>query len=226
MPAADYHQRIKDWPEDERPRERLLQYGEASLSDAQLLAIVLRTGDHASGATALDLARRLLSAFGGDLGALSAASVKELCAVSGVGMAKACEVKAALELGRRLVARQQGPLVQFRSSREVANYYMPLLADKKREQFQVVLLDRKNRVLRDVVVSQGSLTASIVHPREVFNPAIRDAAAAVICIHNHPSGDPSPSREDRALTARLVAAGPGCWASRCSTISSSAGAPT
>ncbi len=207
MPSVQYVQRIKDWPEDERPRERLLHHGEHTLSDAQLLAIILRTGDHASGATALDLARRVLATFEGDLGAVSAATVTELCAVPGIGPAKACEIKAAFEIGRRLLARQDGPLVQFRSSKDVANYYMPLLADKKREQFQVVLLDRKNRVIRTTMVSQGSLTASVVHPREVFNPAIRDSAAAVIFVHNHPSGDPQPSEEDRTLTARLVEVG-------------------
>jgi DNA repair protein RadC len=199
--------RIKDWPADERPRERMLQYGEHALSDTQLLAIVLRTGDSSSGATAVDLARRLLTTFDGSLEAISAATVAELQQAPGIGPAKACEIKAAFEIGRRLLARQEGQLVQFRSSQHVANYYMPLLSGKKREQFQVILLDRKNRVMRDVMISQGSLTASVVHPREVFNPAIRDSAAAVIFVHNHPSGDPHPSEEDRVLTDRLVKAG-------------------
>jgi len=201
------YNRIKNWPEDERPRERLLQHGESTLSDAQLLALLLRTGDYASGATAVDLARQLLTRYGDNLEAVSAASVKELCESPGIGMAKACEIKAAFELGRRWLARRSGPLLQVRSSRDVANYYMPMLAGLKREQFQALLLDRKHRVMRDVMISQGSLTASVVHPREVFNPAIRDSAAAVICVHNHPSGDPQPSEEDRQLTTRLVAAG-------------------
>lgn len=207
MDQPQYSRRIKDWPEDERPRERLQQHGESSLSDAQLLAIVLRTGDHASGATAIDLARRLLTAFQEDLETMSSASVHELCQVPGIGPAKACEIKAAFELGRRRLARLGGGLVQFRSSRDVAAYYMPLLAGQKREQFQVVLLDQKNRIIKDIMISQGSLTASVVHPREVFNAAIRDAAAAIICVHNHPSGDPQPSREDRVLTTRLYEAG-------------------
>lgn len=201
------YNRIKDWPEHERPRERLLQHGESTLSDAQLLALLLRTGDHASGATAVDIARQLLTRYADNLEAVSAASVKELCQLPGIGMAKACEIKAAFELGRRWLARRSGPLLQVRSSRDVANYYMPMLAGLKREQFQALLLDRKNRVTRDVMISQGSLTASVVHPREVFNPAIRDSAAAVICVHNHPSGDPQPSQEDRQLTTRLVEAG-------------------
>jgi len=207
MEQPHYSQRIKDWPEDERPRERLQQHGEQTLSDAQLLAIILRTGDHASGATAMDLARRLLTTFHEDLEAVSSASTHELCQVQGIGPAKACEVKAAFELGRRRLARQGGGLIQFRSSRDVAHYYMPLLTGLKREQFQIVLLDQKHRVIKDVMVSQGSLTASVVHPREVFNLAIRDSAAAIICVHNHPSGDPQPSREDRTLTTRLVDAG-------------------
>jgi DNA repair protein RadC len=207
MSSLQYTRRIKDWPEDERPRERLLHFGEATLSDAQLLAILLRTGDHASHATAVDVAQRLLTLFDENLEAMSAATVKELCQAPGIGVAKACEIKAAFEIGRRLLARHEGPLVQFRSSKDVANYYMPLLAGQKREQFQIVLLDRKNRVMKKVMVSQGSLTASVVHPREVFNPAVRESAAAIICVHNHPSGDPQPSQEDRVLTQRLVEAG-------------------
>jgi DNA repair protein RadC len=148
-----------------------------------------------------------LTEFHEDLEAMSSAAINELCRVQGIGPAKACEIKAAFELGRRRLARQGGGLVQFRSSRDVAQYYMPLLAGLKREQFQVVLLDQKNRIIKDVMVSQGSLTASVVHPREVFNVAIRDSAAAIICVHNHPSGDPQPSREDRTLTTRLGEAG-------------------
>ena len=209
MPANPYNQPIKDWPEDERPRERLLQFGEGSLSEAQLLAIILRTGDPASKASAVDVARGLLDLFDNDLSAISNATVAELSQASGIGPAKACEIKAAFELGRRRMEREDGPLhrKQFRCSEDVANIYMPRFADKKREQFQVLMLDRKNRFMRDVMISQGSLDASVVHPREVFNTAIRDSAAAIICVHNHPSGDPQPSPEDRALTRRLIEAG-------------------
>ena len=209
MPANPYNQPIKDWPEDERPRERLLQFGEASLSEAQLLAILLRTGDPASKASAVDVARGLLDSFNNDLSAISNATVAELSQARGIGPAKACEIKAAFELGLRRLQKQGGPFQQqqFRCSEDVANFYMPRFADKKREQFQVLMLDRKNRFMRDVMISQGSLDASVVHPREVFNTAIRDSAAAIICIHNHPSGDPQPSPEDRALTRRLLDAG-------------------
>ncbi len=209
MPASPYNQPIKDWPEAERPRERLLHFGEASLSEAQLLAIVLRTGDPASKASAVDVALGLLGLFDNDLSALSNATVAELCKAPGIGPAKACEIKAAFELGLRRLQKQGGPFQQqqFRCSEDVANFYMPRFADKKREQFQVLMLDRKNRFMRDVMISQGSLDASVVHPREVFNTAIRDSAAAIICVHNHPSGDPQPSPEDRALTRRLLDAG-------------------
>ena len=209
MSASPYHQPIKDWPEDERPRERLLKDGEEHLTDAQLLAIILRTGDPASRASAVDLARRLLEEFKSDLSALTAASVAELCAVPGIGPAKACEIKAAFELGRRRMEKADGPLrrKQFRCSEDVASIYMPRFADKKREQFQVVMLDRKNRLMGEESVSKGSLDGSMAHPREVFNMAIRESAAAIICVHNHPSGDPQPSPEDRALTRRLLDAG-------------------
>ena len=209
MPASPYNQPIKDWPEDERPRERLLQFGEDSLSEAQLLAIILRTGDPASKASAVDVARGLLKRFHNDLSSMSNASVAELCEAQGIGPAKACEVKAAFELGRRRMEKADGPLrrKQFRCSEDVANLYMPRFADEKREHFQVLMLDRKNRLMREEEVSKGSLDASVVHPREVFNMAIRDSAAAIICVHNHPSGDPQPSPEDRALTRRLLDAG-------------------
>ena len=209
MPSSPYNQPIKEWPEDERPRERLLQYGEANLSEAQLLGIILRTGDPASKASAVDVARGLLKDFRNDLSAISNASVAELCEVQGIGPAKACEIKAAFELGRRRMEMDDGPLRrrQFRCSEDVASYYMPKFTGKKREQFRVLMLDRKNRITRDEEISEGSLDASVVHPREVFNKAIRDSAAAIICVHNHPSGDPQPSPEDRALTRRLVDAG-------------------
>ena len=209
MPANPYNQPIKDWPEDERPRERLLHFGEENLSEAQLLAIILRTGDPASKASAVDVARGLLERFNNDLSAMSNASVHELRGARGIGQAKACEVKAAFELGRRRMEKEDGPLrsKQFRCSEDVANFYMPRFAGKKREQFQVVMLDRKNRIMRAEMVSEGSLDTSVVHPREVFNKAIRDSAAAIICVHNHPSGDPQPSPEDRALTRRLQDAG-------------------
>jgi len=194
---------VKEWPEDERPRERLLAIGPSTLSEAQLLAIIIRSGR--AGRTAVDVGRELLERFG-SLAAIEQAGIKEICAVDGIGPAKAAEIKAAIELGRRY---QKPKLAgaSFCSSGDVAAYYLPRMKDLKQEMFRCALLDTKNKIIRDEVVSVGSLTASIVHPRDTFKAAIRESAAAVIFIHNHPSGDIKPSQEDILLTRRLVQAG-------------------
>jgi len=194
---------VKQWPEAERPRERLIANGPASLSDAQLLAIIIKNGK--AGRTALDLALELLLKFG-NLAGIERAGIKELCAVPGIGPAKAAEIKAAIELGRR---HQKPSLAgaSFCSSGDVAAYYRPRMKDLKQEIFRCALLDTKNKIIREEVVSVGSLSASIVHPRDTFKAAIRESAAAVIFIHNHPSGDTKPSQEDILLTRRLVQAG-------------------
>ena len=143
----------------------------------------------------------------GGLAGLAQCGIEELCAVPGVGTAKAAQLKAALELGKRALA---GPLTKgtkITSSRDLFTHYHPALRDLRHEIFKVVLLDAKHAILRDATVSAGSLTLSIVHPREVFTLAVKESAAAVIFLHNHPSGDPTPSQEDRVLTARLVSAG-------------------
>ncbi len=194
---------VKEWPEDERPRERLIAHGPAALSEAQLLAILIRNGK--SGRTALDLGRELLERFG-SLAGIEQASITEICAIEGIGPAKAAELKAAIELGRRY---QKPSLAgaSFCSSEDVVSYYRPRLKDAKKEIFRCALLDTKNKIIREEIVSMGSLTASIVHPRDTFKAAIRESAAAVIFIHNHPSGDSKPSQEDILLTRRLVQAG-------------------
>ncbi|MBE0597956.1 MAG: DNA repair protein RadC [Desulfuromonadales bacterium] len=199
-------QRIKDWPEAERPREKLLRQGAEVLSDAELLALVLRTGDGASGMSALDHARLLLKRFG-SWRALAQASAAELCQVKGIGPAKAAELKAVFQIARRFGSAPLRPGERFTSSVEVFRHYHEQLRDHKKEVFFALLLDSKNRVLREVRISEGSLSASIVHPREVFGPVVRESAAAVLFIHNHPSGDPTPSREDLELTSRLREAG-------------------
>mgnify|MGYP001608236749 CR=1 FL=1 len=198
---ADYREAIKDWPEDERPRERLVKYGAESLSDAQLLAIILRTGNKTK--SAVDLARTLIGKFE-DFRSMDSLSVSELCKENGIGTAKAAQIKAAFEIGKRMLSGGSGLKKGFTCSEDVVNYYIPLMKNLKKEIFKTVLLDSKNKIIRDVTISEGSLTASIVHPREVFNPAIKNSAAAVILVHNHPSGDPSPSREDVEITQRLV----------------------
>lgn len=195
---------IKNWPELERPREKLIKYGSEYLTNSELLAIVLRTGtsNNNSSKSALDLAKALLFKFK-NLNELLGASAVELTDIKGIGRAKAAQIIAALELGRRAVSEKNGNNVSFRCSEEVANYYIPLLKDLKKEQFRILLLDIKNRVIKEVLISQGSLTSSIVHPREVIKPIIKDSAASVIFLHNHPSGDPEPSTDDIEITNRL-----------------------
>lgn len=195
---------IDMWPPDERPRERLVRYGPETLTDGQLLAILLGTG--IEGSTALDVGVALLERYDG-LSGLSRRGVREFCAVPGVGPAKAALIKAALEAGKRATAAPLATGQRITSSEDVFRHYRPLMRDLRREIFKVVLLDGKNAIIRDVTVSEGSLTLSIVHPREAFVPAVKESAAAVIFVHNHPSGDPEASPEDRALTRRLVSAG-------------------
>ena len=182
-------------------RERLAAGDAADLSDVELLALVLATGT--GRADVLCVARGLLDRFG-DLRGISRASLSGLQAQPGVGPAKASRLQAALELGRRTV----GPAVlrgdPLRSSRQVAEAYRPRLGHLDREHFFVLLLDTKHRLIKDYCVSVGCLDGTIVHPREVFRPAIVESAAAVLLVHNHPSGDPAPSAEDRAVTTRLA----------------------
>ena len=204
MAAKKGGQGITQWPETERPRERLLSQGPHALTDAQLLAILLRVGRH--GSSAVQVGMDILGRLGGVAG-LAQCGIEELCAIPGVGKAKAAQLKAALELGKRALA---GPLIKgakITSSRDLFTHYHPTLRDLRHEIFKVVLLDAKHAIIRDATVSEGSLTLSIVHPREVFTLAVKESAAAVIFLHNHPSGDPTPSQEDRVLTARLVSAG-------------------
>lgn len=195
---------IAHWPRTERPRERLLSKGPDALSDAHLLAILLRTGrrDFSAVQVALELLNRL-----GGLSGLAACGIDELCTIPGVGPAKAAQLKAALALGKRSMAAPLSTGIRVSGSRDLFTHFHPTLRDVKHELFKVVLLDAKNRVIKEITVSEGSLTLSIVHPREVFALAVRESAAAVIVLHNHPSGDPTPSLEDRQLTDRLVAAG-------------------
>ncbi len=194
---------VKHWPEDERPRERLMMHGPSTLSEAQLLAIIIRNGR--AGRSAVDVGRELLERFGSLVG-IEQAGINEICEVQGIGPAKAAQIKAAVELGRRY----QKPTLagaSFCSSSDVAAYYRPRMKDFKKETFRCALLDTKNKIIREEVVSVGSLSASLVHPRDTFKAAVRESAAAVIFIHNHPSGDVKPSQEDILLTRRLIQAG-------------------
>ncbi len=191
---------IKTWPEDDRPREKLVRHGPQVLSDAELLAVVLRHGGR--GWTAVDLGRAVLSHYG-NLRGLARAVFGELRQVPGLGPAKAAQLLAVVELCKRYGERPWQAGEPFCDPADVYAHFRERLASEKREFFYVVLLDNRHRKIRDVRVSQGSLTTTIVCPRDVFEPVVREAAAAVVFVHNHPSGDPTPSPEDVAITRRL-----------------------
>jgi DNA repair protein RadC len=188
----------------DRPREKLIQHGAAALGDNELLALVLGSG--CCRVSALALANELLTTRGG-LHGLIRASCDDLARVSGVGRAKAAQIVAALELGRRTLAHAANARIQLRTPREAAAHLMPAFAARPVEQFGVVLLDTKHRVLRTTILSIGNLNSTVVQPRDVFREAALGAAAAIVVFHNHPSGDPSPSPDDVELTRRLAAAG-------------------
>jgi len=202
---------LKALPAEERPRERLLKLGAERLSDEELVAILLRTG--VRGSSALDLARRLLQfceekSEGNRLRYLLSLRAGDLRRqIPGLGAAKLSQLLAALQLGQRAAVAERPRRVELNNPRAVFEYLAPRMSHLDHEQFQVILLNAKNNVLDVESISEGTLTASLVHPREVFKPAIRRAAHAVILVHNHPSGDPTPSREDREITRRLAESG-------------------
>lgn len=195
---------IKDWDEEDRPREKLERIGADKLSDSELLSIFIRTG--VGSESAVDIGQRLLSTFN-DLSGIDSASITELCKIKGIGKAKAIEIKASLEVGKRMVSMPIRKLTQINSSIDIYMQYRMRFVNVKKESFILLLLDTKHRVFKECVVSQGSLSSSIVHPREVFKEAIKESAAAVIFMHNHPSGDPKPSNDDITLTIRLQEVG-------------------
>ena len=189
---------------DDRPREKLLRHGTAAVGDNELVALVLGSGCRKN--DALSVANALLNARGG-LHGLARSTSSELAQVAGVGVAKATRLVAAVELGRRTLSHAPAARVQLRTPRDAAAYLLPAFGSKPVEQFGVVLLDTKHRVLRTTIVAVGTLNATVVEPRDVFREALLGAAAAVVVFHNHPSGDPSPSPDDAVLTGRLAAAG-------------------
>lgn len=195
---------MKELSPDDRPREKLLRLGATALGDNELVAVVLGSGRHRT--SALGVANELLKAHGG-LHGLIRTSAAALSRVAGVGDAKAAQVLAAIELGRRTLMRAPAARVQLHRPGEAAAYLLPAFGSRGAEQFGVVLLDTKHRVMRTVIVATGGLNATMVEPRDVFREAVMGGAAAVIVFHNHPSGDPTPSPDDFALTRRLNAAG-------------------
>jgi DNA repair protein RadC len=198
---------MKDWPETERPVERLKRYGAETLSEAQLLSIIIGASTASSKKTSMDLSTSLLKLYD-NLQGLESASITELCSVNGINEPKAIQIKGALELGKRVVAEKHSVYGKvFSTSEDVSRYYIPLMQNLKKEVFKIVLLNSQNCMMKDVTVSEGSLNASIVHPREVFRPAIKESAASILLVHNHPSGTTEPSSNDKDITAKLVSTG-------------------
>ena len=195
---------IRDFPSSERPRERFLREGPKSLSNQELIALLLRTGTKSE--SVIQLAERLISHFDG-LRLLQDASIEEMTSIKGIGEAKAIQLSAAVEVGRRINNLCYADRYVIRSPEDCANYCMDDMRFLSQEHFVCLYLNTKNQVLHKQTVFIGSLNASIVHPREVFKEAFRRSAASIICIHNHPSGDPTPSREDIEVTKRLVECG-------------------
>ncbi|MEX2461495.1 MAG: DNA repair protein RadC [Paenibacillaceae bacterium] len=195
---------LRDVPHDERPRERMQQFGAQALSNAELLAILLRTGTFAE--SAVRLAQKILIEAG-SLRNLVDMSQDQLMTIKGIGPAKALQIQASIELGRRLARTSMSDTITIRSPQDVSTYLMEDLRYLQKEHFVCLFLNTKNHVIGQETLSMGSLNASIVHPREVFRAAIKRSSASIICVHNHPSGDPTPSPEDIQMTSRLVEAG-------------------
>ena len=194
---------VKDWPDEEKPRERLVKHGAEFLTDAELLGIILVSGYR--GKTSVELAKDLLSETK-TLRKLDSLSFAEVKSFKGIGLAKFAQIKAALEIGKRLL-REKSPIKKkIYNACDVADYYRPHMRDLKKEKFILIMLDVKNKIIKDVDISVGTLTESPVHPREVLKEIVRESAASVIFLHNHPSGESNPSKNDLDITDRLVKA--------------------
>lgn len=202
-PAHHHHSSIKQWPEGERPREKLVREGSGSVTEAELLAILLRTGR--KGETALDVARTILSQSG-SLRNLARLTFQDFMEMK-LGHVRSVTLSAAFELARRIPVRDTSGKPFLRSPEDVVQWCMPKLKDLRHEEFWALLLSASNRLIHQVRVTTGTLNASLVHPRECFADALKMRCAGVIFVHNHPSGNPEPSQEDRAITRQLVEAG-------------------
>ena len=191
-------------PKQNRPRERFLKYGPEVLSDAELFAIFLRTGTVGENVT--DMSNRLIAEYG--LDKLFDCSLKELQKIKGIGPSKAMQVLAMAELGKRYKDSQKS-VKKINCAEDVFDYFHERLKDKKEEHFYILMLNTQNIIIGEQLISKGILDASIIHPREVFKPAIKNSASKIILVHNHPSGDPNPSEEDKDITRRLIEVGEG-----------------
>jgi DNA repair protein RadC len=192
-------------PTKDRPRERLWALGAPALTSAELLAVLFGTGR--GGRTALDIAAELLDLSDGSLRRLAQRPSAELLRLHGIGPTKAGRLLAAFELGVRLAREEKPPAQRIRDPEDVVRLFRGRLRDLQVEEFHLLALDSQSQVLREVLITRGLLNSSLVHPREVFRPAIAEAAAGIIVVHNHPSGDPTPSAEDRTVTRQLAEAG-------------------
>ena len=196
---------VKELPLDDRPREKLLLRGPQSLSDAELIAILLRTGK--KGKSVLEIARELISSEG-NLAMLATKTVDSLQLISGIGKDKAATLAAAFELSRRILYQPKWLAnKKITSPRDVAEIFIPILRDENKEKFIVVCLNSANKIIKFETISIGNLNSSVVHPREVFKVAIDNSSASIILIHNHPSGNPEPSNEDIRITKKIVETG-------------------
>ena len=201
-----YRLTIKELPEDERPRERLFKYGPQALKTSELLAIIIRVGNPEE--TAVQVAEKLLQKYDGNLKRMAGETEKQLAdGIKGLGTSKAAQIMAAFELGKRLSAFTESERPQIGSPGDVVQIFMPRLRYLNTDTLHVVSLDTKNYVTRHRRIFEGSLDVSIVHPREIFRFALEESAAAIIVVHNHPSGDPTPSKDDVKITRQLVQAG-------------------
>ncbi|MFZ4619861.1 MAG: RadC family protein [Bacteroidota bacterium] len=212
MPRTHFHEppirysAIKEWPENERPREKLISRGAGALSDSELLAILINNGTQ--NLSAVDVAKNLLSEHRSlrNIGSLTVADLKQK-RNRGIGTAKAVMISAAFELARRISVKSVENDAPIRSPEDIADRFAPQLRDLKQEVFMVLSLSSANRIIRERTVTKGLLNSSLTHPREVFREAILENAASVILMHNHPSGNLEPSREDIAITKQIVEAG-------------------
>lgn len=194
--------KISEMPEQNRPRERFAKNGPTSLSDAELFAIILRTGH--KNENVIDMSNRLIKEYG--LKDLFSCSLKELQKIKGIGEAKAMQILAMAELSKRN-SSSQNKINKISSAKDVFDLFHERLKDEKQEHFYILLLNNKNHIISEKLITKGILDSSLIHPREVFNPAIKNSAARIILVHNHPSGEPAPSKDDLEVTERLVEAG-------------------
>ena len=194
--------RIKDLPDSSKPRERFLKHGKEALSDAELMALILRTGT--INENVVEMCNRLIKEHG--LENLFDCSLKELQEIKGIGETKAIQILAISELGKRY-NQSKNSITKITKAKDVYNYFKDKLKNEKQENFYVLLLNTKNNIIKEELITKGILDSSILHPREVFRPAIKDSAAKIILVHNHPSGDPSPSKEDLNIARKLISLG-------------------